>query len=66
LSAGRERRSFGDRQFGSGLQRAGREDQIHLVEREELLELASDRVLGLGQDTDQVVGGERGQRDYNR
>ena len=45
---------------------SGREDQLDLVERQELLELAGDRVLGLGQHAHQVVLGERRQADDDR
>src|SRR4051812_18033967 len=43
-----------------GLQRPGGERELDLVEREELLELPRDGVLRLGEDPDEVLGGQRG------
>ena len=42
------------------------EDELDLVEAEELLELAGDRVLRLGQDADEVFGRERRQGHDDR
>ena len=47
-----------ERRFGDGLERFLLEDEVHPVVREELVVLLGERVLGLGEDGDQVCPGE--------
>src|SRR5579883_605392 len=53
-------------QLGRGAQGIRGEDELHLVQRQELLVLLDDGVLGLGQDADQVFLVQRVERHSHR